>query len=281
MEEPRRAFYYSFGPEFIKNFEIELIAGRNFSDEYSTDTEKAIIINEKAVRTLDLGTPEEAVGKTLICGKETEVIVIGIVKDFYFRKHLDNQLDPLAILYKPEEFNFANIRYIDGKKEEVKANLPEIWKKFDEVHPVNYMFFDDEQKEIDSNMSGTIGIAAWASGFIILIALFGLLGMATYTTELRVKEIGIRKVLGASISSAVYLLSIGYIKIILYSAAFALPAGYFLSETMFQFFAIRPALSLWVLPAALIFILGLALIAISSQTVKAAFTNPVETLREE
>jgi putative ABC transport system permease protein len=97
---------------------------------------------------------------------------------------------------------------------------------------------------------------------------------------MRIKEIGIRKVFGASVSRVVYLLSKDYMKLILYSAVFALPVAYFLSGMFYQFFAFRPDLSIWVLPAALIFILILALITISSQTVKAALANPAETLKE-
>jgi putative ABC transport system permease protein len=98
---------------------------------------------------------------------------------------------------------------------------------------------------------------------------------------LKTKEIGIRKTLGATVPNVAYLLSKGYLKLILYAAAVALPAGYFLSETMMSFFAFRPQLSLWVLPAALCLVLGLAIITVGSQTVKAALTNPVTTLKEE
>ncbi|MFX0141409.1 MAG: ABC transporter permease, partial [Candidatus Hodarchaeota archaeon] len=241
----------------------------------------AIIINEKAVQVYDLGTPAEAIGKILTTGDDSNVIVIGVVKDFYFRKHFENPLEPLALFYRPEKLRYANICYFEGKKDEIKASLPKLWKKFDKIHSVEYTFLDEEQEKIESDMGGTIAISAWGCGFIIIIALLGLLGMAMYTCEMRVKEIGIRKVLGASISGTTYLLSKGYIKLILYSAAFALPSAYFLSDGMFQFFAIRPGLSLWVPFVALIFILGLALITITSQTVKVALTNPVNTLREE
>ena len=143
------------------------------------------------------------------------------------------------------------------------------------------MSVTDTEETFNSSISGSIGISAWGCGFVILIALFGLLGMATYTTEMRVKEIGIRKVLGARVSTVTYLLSKSYLKLILISAVFALPGGYFLSDSLMQFFAFRPDLDLWVLPGALIFILMLALLTIGSQTVKAAHANPVETLRVE
>ncbi len=281
IDEPKYAFYYSFDTGFIENFGLELVAGRNFSDEFSTDREKGILINETAVRILNLGSPEEAVGKDILFNEDKNVTVIGVMKDFYFRKHMENRLDPLLALYRPDEFRYANIRYLSGKKEEIKENLPDLWKKFDKVHPVYYMFFDEEQKEIDSQIGGTIGISAGSSVFVILIALFGLLGMASYTTEMRVKEIGIRKVLGANVLSVAYLLSKSYLKLIIYTSLFAVPAAYFGTDALFQFFAIKPGMNLWVPPAALVFILALAVITIGSQTIRAAIANPVDTLKEE
>jgi putative ABC transport system permease protein len=279
MEKPRPTVYYSVDPEFIKDFNIELIAGRNLSNEYSTDKVNAIIINQEAVNVFDLGSPVESIGKTLIAGDDLKVIVIGVVKNFIYT-YPDEPIAPLVLQYRPEEFRFANISFMPGKKDEIKAYLQDVWKKFDKVHNVGYEFLDDAQQKFHSEMQGIIEIFSWACGFVIIIALFGLLGMATYTTEMRIKEIGIRKVFGAGVSKVVYLLSKDYIKLILYSAVFAIPGAYFLSDMFYQFFAFRPDLSIWVLPAALIFILILALITISSQTVKAALANPAETLKE-
>ena len=280
MEKPRSTFYYSVDPEFIDNFDIELVAGRNFSDEFLTDKEDAIIVNEKAVEAFDLGSPAESIGKTLIAGDDLGVKVIGVVKNYNYYAP-DEPIQPLVLRYRPEEFRFANISYVPGKKDEIKKYLQEEWKKLDKVHAVSFKFFDDARQDASSEGRGIIGIFGGTCGFIILIALLGLLGMASYTTEMRIKEIGIRKVIGANVSSVVYLLSKGYMKLILYSAVFAIPAAYIFSNMFYQSFAFRPDLSLWVLPAALFFILILALITISSQTVKAALANPAETLREK
>ena len=280
MEKPRPTFYYSIDPEFIHNFGIELIAGRNFSHDFSTDKERGIIINQEAVRIFDLGSPTEAIGKILTTGDDLEMTVIGIVKNFIFY-FPDEPITALVLRYRPEEFRFVNINFVPGKKEEMKSYLKLTWKKFDQIHEVNYEFFDDAQQELNSQMDGIIGIFSWTCGFVILIALFGLFGMANYTLEMRVKEIGIRKVLGASVSSMVYLLSKDYIKLILYSAVFAIPTSFLFSDMLYQFFAFRPNLNLWVLPASLIFILILALMTVGSQTVKAAIANPTETLKEE
>jgi len=159
--------------------------------------------------------------------------------------------------------------------------LPEVWKKFDKIHPVRSRFFDDAKEEENTTFDGPMQISIWACGFVILLALFGLLGMVTYTTEIKVKEIGIRKAFGASIASVTCLLSGGYVKLILYTAIFALPCGYFITASMMQFFAIRPDLNLLVPFGALGFILVLALIIIGSQTVRASLENPIDILREE
>lgn len=280
MEKTRQANYYSVDPEFINNFVIKLIAGRNFSSELTTDIENAIIINEKAAQVFALGTPEQAIGKSVFSDDDSRFSVIGIVKDFNYT-FPDVPIGPLVLRFQPENFRIANISYMPGKKYEIKTYLESTWKKFDKLHAINYKFFDDEQEELNASVAGPIKISGWACGFVILIALLGLLGMVTYTTEMRVKEIGIRKVLGASIPGVTYFLSKGYLKIILYSAIVALPGGYLLSEAIMQNFAFRPGLSLLVLPAALIFILVLALVTICSQTVRAAVANPVESLRYE
>ena len=280
MEKPRSTCYYSVDPEFIDNFNIQLVAGRNFSDRFSTDKEDAIIINEEAVEIFNLGSPVESIGKTLIAGDDLRIKVIGVVKNFNYYAP-DEPIEPLILQYRPEEFRFVNIGYMPGKKDEIKEYIQDVWEKFDKIHAVRFEFFDDAQQEAASEMRGIIGIFGWACGFIIFIALLGLLGMASYTTEMRVKEIGIRKVLGANVSNVAFMLSKNYMKLILYSAVFALPTAYFVSSMFYQFFAFRPELSLWVLPAALIFILVLALITIGSQTVKAALANPAKTLRCE
>lgn len=280
MEETRRANYYSVDPEFISNFEIKLIAGRNFSSEFATDIENAIIINEKAAQVFALGPPEQAIGKSVFSDDDSRFNVIGIVKDFNYT-FPDVAIGPLVLRFQPENFRIANISYMPGKKDEIKSYLENTWKKFDKLHAIHYKFFEDEQEELNASVAGPIKISGWACGFVILIALLGLLGMVTYTTEMRVKEIGIRKVLGASIPGVAYFLSKGYLKIILYSAIVALPGGYLSTEAIMQNFAFRPGLSLWVLPAALLFILVLALVTICSQTVRAAVANPVESLRYE
>jgi putative ABC transport system permease protein len=281
MENPTYADYYVVDPDFTPNFGIRVISGRNFSREVLSDVDKAVLINEEGIRAFGFRSSDEALGKTLFTEDNPRATIIGVVGDFNYNSYPDNPIDPLVLHYSPGEFRYANIHYLPGRKEEIKTYLREAWNQFDKVHPVRLAFFDDEQQEVDASLGGPLQIATVVSGFVILIALFGLLGMATYTTEVRVKEIGVRKVLGANVSSVVYALSKSYIKLILVAAFFALPGAYFLISAILQNFAFRPPLRVWVLFAALIFILALALLTVGSQTVKAAHANPVDTLKEE
>ncbi|MFC1493318.1 ABC transporter permease [candidate division KSB1 bacterium] len=279
-EELLNAFYYCADPEFINNFNIKLIAGRNFSNEFSTDIKKVIIVNEKTLQVFNLGSPNESIGKVLTLEDGSEVTIIGVLKDFNFYAP-DEPIPAMFLRYVPEDFKYANISYAEGKKDEIKSFLLDKWKKLDDLHSFRYLFFDEAKQDLKNEMSGIMTISAWFCGFIIIIALLGLFGMTNYTTEMRTKEIGVRKVLGASVFTVTYYLSQNYIKLVLYTAVIAIPSAYILTELMFQEFAYRPELKIWVLPAVLIFIMILAIITVGSQTVKAASANPVNTLREE
>lgn len=239
-----------------------------------------VLLTRRPLRIFDLGSPAESIGKVLITGDDLDVRVIGVVKNFNYYAP-DEPIAPLVLRYRTEEFRFVNISYVPGKKDEIKDYLQEEWKKLDKVHAVSFEFSDDARQSAGREMRGIIGIFAWTCAFIILIALLGLLGMASYTAEMRIKEIGIRKVLGANVSNVVHFLSKDFMKLILYSAVFTIPGAYIFSNLFYQDFAFRPDLSLWVLPAALIFVLALGLITVGSQTVKAALANPAETLRDE
>ncbi len=278
--EPVRTAYFGVDPDFLVNFELKLIAGRNFSNEITTDKKVSIILNEKAVAILGLGTPEEAIGKAVTFGKEKSVYVIGILKDFNYRS-LENEIGPMLLHYQPKYYEYASIRYLPGKKEELKTALLKSWGSLDKIHPLDCRFFDDLDASVNSFFTDLITIAGWTCGFVVFIALLGLLGMTSYSAEVRVKEVGIRKVLGATAPGITMLLSKDYVKLISISGAVATPLAYIISKLIMQAFPYRVGLSFWVFPFGLFLILALALITISTQTIKAAGANPVNSLREE
>lgn len=278
--ESQYAHSYTVDPLFLSNFGIDLLVGRNFSRTISIDTLNSVLINEQAVTEFGYPTVADAIGETIFRGDGSELNIIGVFKDFNY-KSPEDPIGALILRYKPKYFRYANIEYASGMKDETRSFLRATWEKLDKIHPIRLKFYEDAQTERNQAISGPLKISAYACGFVILIALFGLLGMAIYTTEIRIKEIGIRKVLGARVSAITYILSRDYIRLILISSTVGLPGGYFISEMMMQFFAFRPNLNLWVLPGTLVFILTMALLTIGSQTVRAAIANPVETLRDE
>jgi putative ABC transport system permease protein len=276
----KSVYYYSVDPEFLSNFQLKLIAGRNFSELLPTDKDSSVLINEKAVQFFGFDNPETAIGKSLYKSNGKQVTIIGVIRDFCYT-FPDVPIMPMFMTYKPEQLQFANIQYVQGKKDQVKTSIIEIWKKINKIDEIDYRFSDDAIEEGMAELKDPMYLMSGVCGFIIIIATLGLLGMASYTTEVRIKEIGIRKVLGISNWSAVYLLSKDYLKLILITSLVAIPSAYFLTQTIFQDFENRPELNLWVLPAVLFLFIILAVITIGSQTIRAVVTNPVEILRNE
>ncbi|MCP4726526.1 MAG: FtsX-like permease family protein [bacterium] len=280
MAEPLLIAYFSADPLFLDNFGLELVAGRNFSDEYSTDKTHGVILNEKALEVFGLGTPVEALDKHVYSSNNKQYNIIGVLKNFNYRT-LENPIEPMMVRYYPDWWEYATISYAPGTKSEIRSYLGEVWGELDPVHPIDCRFYDDMEQQQSDFIQGTLIIASWGTGLIIIIALLGLLGMTTYSMELRLKEVGIRKVMGASVERIVYMLSKDSLKLIFIAGIIGCPLSWFLSSIILQTFAFRTDLSLWVFPAAFLFISLLALLTIGTQTFKAASTNPVNTLRDE
>ena len=274
------AFYYSVDIEFISNFGIKLLAGRNFSQQMSTDKTNSMLMNETGVKAFGFSTPEAAIGQTLHTKDDKQLTIIGVTKDFGFT-FPDVPIQPMFIVYQPELFRFANIQYVSGKKDDIKKYLTETWKKFDKIQRIESYFIDNSKEDMMSGLRDPIFLASWICGFIVIIATLGLLGMAGYTSEVRIKEIGIRKVFGISNWGAIFLLSKDYLKLMIITACVAIPVAFFLTKTIFQEFENRPEMNLWVLPVVLLFFILLSVITIGSQTTKAVLANPADILRFE
>jgi putative ABC transport system permease protein len=155
------------------------------------------------------------------------------------------------------------------------------WKELDRIHTFQYQFFDEQLADSQGIFSDVLSIVGFVSLIAIVIAGMGLLGMATYSAESKIKEIGIRKVLGASVKGILIQISRGYIYMLLIAIIIATPIAYFLNNTWLQFFAIRINFSVWILVFGVTILLILGLLAIGSQTLKAALSNPAKTLRDE
>ncbi len=269
---------YSFVDfDYLETLELELVAGRSFSAAFPADTFN-VILNESAVK--DFGwTPDEAVNHKLIQGQR-EYDVIGVVKDFNYRS-LHAEIYPLA-LFGPRRFP----RYIVARVTE-EASLPQIienidseWKNLSSL-PLEYSFLADDlqaQYEAEDNLMQVFSVFA---GLAIFIGCLGLLGLAAFMVAKRTKEIGVRKVLGATSTQVVRLISTDLIRLVTIGFFVAIPLSWFLMSQWLKDFAYRTEISWWIFLLAGLIALTISLLTVSGQALRAAYMNPVNSLKSE
>lgn len=273
--------------DFLETMNIDLIAGRDFSHEFSTDLDDALIINRFMVDFMDWGTPEDALGKTFRLAGQTGN-VIGVTEDFHFA-HLRHDLEPLILDLPSSENQFvSNIDYIkvrlSGNPENALNHIQAVWNEIDPTHPFDFFFLDqkiDEMYQREQQFSTLMGI------FTILalgIGCLGLIGLASYSISKRTREIGIRKSMGATASQIFYLLSKDYVKLIVVAHLIALPIMFLLAGYGFREFPYTIDVT-WYLGIAFLASAGISvlisLFAISSYSVRASLISPVESLRRD
>ncbi len=266
--------------DFIENMRIPLLAGRHFPERGSAAEEAYAVINARAVGRLGFDTPQEAIGGRLILRNDTSLEIIGVVRDF-FSQSLSGAIYPMVLRIGPEYFGYANIRIRENAAEPVLEYLGDVWKKHDPYHPFRFGFLEDQIEEYQAEGKNLLRGVSFIAFLTILIAFFGLLGMVIYDTEARVKEIGIRKVMGASVLDIVLVLSRSFVVLLVLAAALAAPLAWFINHIMLQSAVNRIRLGIDIFGLGLVFMLALGVATIFSQTVRAAAGSPVESLRYE
>jgi len=262
---------------FIPTYGIKMASGRNFSKHIKTDSNK-FIINETTVQTLGWKTPENALNKQIKYGSVTGN-VIGVMKDFHFES-LHQPIIPMILITSPY-YNRLSIK-IDGHSVQASiANIKETWEKYLPNTPFDFTFLDEKFDQLyrSEQQQGTL-FTIFAC-IAIFIACLGLFGLSAFTITQRVKEIGVRKVLGASIPQIVTELSKDFLILVVIAAAFAIPVALYAMNKWLDGFASRISMSWWILAAAGIIALIIAFATISFQSIKAALANPVKSLRSE
>ena len=269
-------------PEFINVYDIKLLAGRNFDNtDYNTNRDKVhnIMLNENVSKLLGFALPKDAIGKTIhVEGRQWDVI--GVIAD-YHQKSLRYPLEPLILLPLYSTYSALSIK-LDTKN--VTQTVSAIKAKYDAFFPGNlfdYYFLDDSfnKQYANDQLFGTIfGIF---SAFAIFIACLGLLGLSLFATTQRTKEIGVRKVLGASVSNIVMLLSKDFVRLVLIAFIIASPVAWYVMNSWLSDFAYRINISAWIFIGAGLLAVVIALATISFQAIKAAMANPVKSLRTE
>ncbi|MHA4842668.1 ABC transporter permease [Flavitalea antarctica] len=273
--------YVMADDQFIPTYKIKMIAGRNFSKDFGTDT-SAYILNETAARNLGYQQPADLVGKTMSYGGDAGP-VIGIMGDFHFES-MHQKIVPLVLFTDRSTGNAygdISIRITGKNIPAAISHLEKTHKKFLPEVPFQYSFLDERfQRLYDSELKQG-SIFAVFSGIAIFIACLGLFGLSAFAITQRMKEIGVRKVLGASVNSIVQLLSKDFLKLVGVAALIAFPIAWFAMYSWLQDFAYRVQIAWWIFLLAGIIAALIAILTISMQAIKAALSNPVKSLRSE
>jgi putative ABC transport system permease protein len=268
--------------DFIPTLGIEIVDGRNFSAEFKTDPEEAVLINEAAAKKFGWDDP---VGKTIKVPISYTLEmgtrwIIGVVKDFHLAS-LHKTIGPLIINNRPGYLNSIVIKISTENSEHTIDMLKEKWREIHPHLPLEYYFLGDSfDSQYDSEERLSDLVASFA-GLAIFIACLGLFGMASFAAEQRTKEIGIRKVLGASVPGIITLLSKDFLKIVGIANIIAWPMAYFIMKRWLQDFAYRASIELRFFIIAGFLALAIVLFTVSYQAIRAATTNPVDSLRYE
>lgn len=264
--------------DFAKTLGLKVLDGRFFSKEISTDT-TAVVLNEEAVKFMELKDP---LGKRLILPGQNNppITIVGILRDFHYES-LRQKIRPLAVFINKGGTQFLAVRIKPHKVSQSVHFIQGQYKKFVPDKPFEYFFLDDDFNNLYQSEQKTGQIFSAFSILAIFIACLGLLGLTAFTVERRIKEIGIRKVLGASVSKIIFLIAKEFLKWIIIANLIAWPIAYYFMNNWLENFAYRAGITLWSFIYSGVIALIIALLTVSSQIIKAAASNPVEALRYE
>jgi putative ABC transport system permease protein len=258
---------------------IKLLAGRNFTRTASEDTIRQIILNEMAVKNFGWKTPENAIGKPFSMGSQ-KGIVAGVINNFHFNS-LQHAIEPLAVYPLTGRFSRITLKTDAKKPGQVVALTEQTWKKHFPSALFDYDFLNTQIKQQYRAEERFSAIFLYFSILSLLIACLGLYGLVSYTAWQKTKEIGIRKVFGATANSIAAMLSKDFLKLVLLACFIATPAALYIMNKWLQIFAYRVSISWWMFASAGLLVLFIALVTVSFQAIKAALANPIKSLRTE
>lgn len=265
---------------YIKTMGLTLVAGSNFP-KGTNDNGKFIIINEKAAKKLNFSTPNDAIGKSYWAVNDSMYVEIcGVVKDYKYVALFMNS-DEMVLRNKGKGYRIASLRISSPKIVQTINKLKSEWTKIDPAHEYKGQFVNDEIKEFYSFFEDIIYTVGFATILAIIIASLGLLGMATYTAQTRIKEVCIRKVYGAEVKTIIYLVSKTYVWLLAIAAFIAVPIAYMINNLWLQYLAHHVSIGFGSLFGGVFIVLIIGLATITSQTLKAANGNPADLLRYE
>ncbi|MEZ4900842.1 MAG: FtsX-like permease family protein [Spirosomataceae bacterium] len=279
-DENTACYHYSVDRNFIENMQLQLITGQNLPVSKSDSAGHFVLLNEKAVAKLQLGTPQEAIGKSVFLNNESALQVVGVVKDFcHYNYQYEKQ--PVVFQYNPAHFALLSIKTNETvSKEAFLAEMQALWKTH---YPYQQMVSEWYEQEMYDRYypAEDMKMMGMASVVIFVIAMMGLLGMVTYSTEKRYKEIGIRKVMGATVWEVVKILSWSFMKLLFIAGAIALPLGFVEGQFFHGVFTYHTSINWGLMGFFFAIVVGSAIFTIAYYATKAALMNPVKSLRNE
>ncbi|HYJ63557.1 MAG TPA: FtsX-like permease family protein, partial [Parafilimonas sp.] len=266
-------------PEYINVYKIKLLAGRNVA---ASDTFREFLINDTYAKLLGFQKPDDAIGKYLTFNGK-QMPIVGVMQDFHDQS-MHSPIFPLVFTDGNGDTFHVRFKATAGGANAWHAAIIQIQKAFNQIYPgedFNYKFYDDTIAGMYEKEQQTKGLLSWATALAIFISCLGLLGLVMYTINTRTKEIGIRKILGASVTNILSILSTDFIKLVCIAFIIAAPLAWWAVYKWLQDYAYKTAISWWVFALCGSTMLLIALLTLSIQTIKAALSNPVKSLRTE
>lgn len=271
-----KSIRYDIDEQYIPTMGMEIKEGRNFSKEFGNDS-LSVIINEAAAK--ELGWEEGGVGKTITNNENKSLQVVGVIKDFHFRS-LHEPITPLVMVLSGQTGTLI-LRTQNSDTEKLLKKIKSIYQSFSSDMPFSYSFLDERYAQTYQAEEKTGKLMSIFAGLTIFVACLGLFGLAIFTANQRRKEIGIRKVVGASTAGITRMLSINFIKLVLIAFVLASPLAWLMMNNWLQNFSYRIEIQFWMVALAGSIAVVIAVLTVSTQAIRAAQTKPVDSLRDE
>ncbi len=273
-------YSYSVDHHFIENLKMELIAGRNFPAGPGTEYEKVIILNELAAKKLGFDYPADALGEMLFLENSVAVEIIGILKDFAIASAHD-EIPPCVIRNVTESFRFINLRFNEGNTFENAKYVESLWKDFNKEEPFTYTIYTEMMDAEHAGMNMILGVVSFISICAILISLLGLIGIVDYSMKVKIKEIGVRKVLGADTFNIIRKFSGEFFFLLFFAVIFSVIPAFYLNSLLLSIYAIQNPIKPEYFFTGSFLMLIIGLISILSRAYPASQANPAEILKND
>ena len=272
---------FTVDEDYLKNMGLQLLAGRFFEGGQDHVNKSYVVINEEGVKKLQYASPSDAIGKEVISHNDSSrQTIIGVVSN-YNHRDLTRSYSPMALMYNADQFAVLQVAF-HGSYEGAAQSIEKAWSVVNPDRKVDYNTVESEVKKFyDIFFGDIVKILGTLATLAILISCLGLLGMAMYATETRIKEVSIRKVLGSSNRALVFLLSKSFLGVLALAIIVGIPATYFINNLWLELIAYRTSISLAVIAEGVLILLLFAIFTVGSQTIRAMFINPVDNLKNE